>query len=81
MTAPTDHDDAEPFDQPSSVQAKDGQVAVRGPDGVDVALTPLAAAETGERLIYAAAHARGQQIAAEQAVEERQKRHGHCPDS
>lgn len=51
------------YDEPSEVTANDGEVKIDGPDGVDVALTPDAAAETSDRLLYAAAKARGQQIA------------------
>ena len=39
------------YDEPSYVEAKDGQVSVEGPDAVKVSLTPEAACETGERLI------------------------------
>ena len=48
------------YDEASTVTAKDGTVMVDGPDHVDVAVTPEAAAETGERLIDGAAHAAGQ---------------------
>ena len=49
-----------PYDEPSDVAAKDGAVSVKGPDAVDVALTPDAADETGDRLIQGARDARGQ---------------------
>jgi hypothetical protein len=58
--------DKEIYDTPSEVTAKDGEVKVEGPDGVDVSLTPHAAAETSDRLLYGAAKARGQQIAEEE---------------
>ena len=50
-------DKTETYDEPSSVSAKEGRVHVDGPDAVDVALTPEAAAESGERLIDQAATA------------------------
>lgn len=53
-------DKNETYDEPSVVTAKDGEVHVDGPDAVDVALTPEAAAESGERLIEQAATAAGQ---------------------
>lgn len=51
----------ETYSKPSEVTAADGKVLVDGPDGVDVALTPDAAAETGGRLIDEAARAAGQE--------------------
>lgn len=48
------------YNKPSDVVAIDGKVLVDGPDGVDVALTPEAAEETGGRLIDQAAKAAGQ---------------------
>lgn len=48
------------YDEPTDVTAKDGNVVLDGPDHVDVAVTPEAAVETGERLIDKAAHAAGQ---------------------
>jgi hypothetical protein len=50
----------ETYDKPSEVASEDGRVLVDGPDGVDVALTPEAALETGGRLIDEAAKAAGQ---------------------
>lgn len=52
-------DDAEPYEEPSKVKAKDGVVKVKGPDHVDVELTPEAAVETSDRLLDAAMKARG----------------------
>jgi hypothetical protein len=49
------------YSKPSEVLADDGKVLVDGPDGVDVALTPDAALETGGRLIEQAATAAGQE--------------------
>ena len=46
-----------PFDQPGEVSVEQGVVLVDGPDGVAIALTPLAAKTMGERLIAAAEQA------------------------
>ena len=51
-----------PYDEPSEVTAEEGEVLVNGPDGVAVSLTPEAADETSQRLLYGAAEAKGQQI-------------------
>lgn len=48
------------YEQPSSVTAEDGEVLVKGPDAVDVALTPDAAEETSNRLLEGSMRARGQ---------------------
>ena len=48
------------FDEASHVSSNDGHVLVDGPDGVDVAMTPEAAEETGNRLIEQAVTAAGQ---------------------
>ena len=48
------------YDEASSVDATAGAVIVRGPDAVDVRLTPKAAEETSDRLLEAAMKARGQ---------------------
>jgi hypothetical protein len=48
------------YDEPSKVDAVEGQVEVQGPDEVDVALTPEAAEETSDRLLGEALKARGQ---------------------
>jgi len=50
------------YSEASHVEAEDGSVVVDGPDGVDVKLTPEAAAETSDRLLYAAGQAQSQQI-------------------
>jgi hypothetical protein len=57
------------YDTPSEVEAEDGTVAVDGPDGVDVHLTPEAAAETSERLLFGAAKAQGQLVRKRKAEE------------
>ncbi len=48
------------YDEPSEVDADGGAVSVKGPDAVDVRLTPGAAEETSERLLQGAMKARGQ---------------------
>jgi hypothetical protein len=50
------------YNEPSDVTAGVGSVSVKGPDGVDVAMTPEAAAETSDRLLKAAGDARGMEI-------------------
>ena len=52
--------DKETYSKPSEVVADEGKVLVDGPDGVDVALTPEAAVETGGRLMDQGAIAAGQ---------------------
>jgi hypothetical protein len=49
-----------PHDMPSEAEAEDGHVFAEGPDGIAHAMTPDAAAETGERLKRAAAEAHEQ---------------------
>lgn len=48
------------YEQPSDVTAKEGDVLIKGPDHVDVALTPDAAEETSDRLLEGSMKARGQ---------------------
>lgn len=48
------------YDEATDVTAKDGEVILDGPDGVDVKITPEAAQETAENLIEGAAMAAGQ---------------------
>ena len=60
----------ETYSKPTDVVAEDGRVLLDGPDGVDLALTPEAALETGGRLIDEAAKAAGQ---------EREKKIDHRP--
>ena len=52
--------DRQIHDQPSAVTAEDGDVMVKGPDDVDVALSPDAAEETSNRLLEGSMKARGQ---------------------
>ena len=42
------HEQPHVYDAPSDVDAKDGIVSVKGPDAVDVNLTPDAAVETSD---------------------------------
>jgi hypothetical protein len=50
----------ETYAKASDVVAEDGRVLVDGPDAVDVALTPEAAIESGERMIEEGLRANGQ---------------------
>lgn len=52
--------DSKIYDEASAIDAEDGTVSVKGPDAVDVRLTPNAAEETSERLLEGAMKARGQ---------------------
>jgi hypothetical protein len=64
------------YNEPSETQVVDGNVALMGPDGVSVIMTPEAALETSDRLHDTAAMARGQQIRAQQVQQERGARGG-----
>ena len=57
--------DQEIYDEPTNVDAKDGTVILKGPDHVDVRMTPGAAEETSERLLEGAMKARGQRFFSE----------------
>ena len=48
------------YNEPTHVEAEDGAVILKGPDAVDVRMTPQAAEETSERLLEGAMKARGQ---------------------
>jgi len=61
------------YDEPSKVTAEEGEVLVDGPDGVAVALTPEAAAETSDRLLAGAAEGAGQRIKAREKQEDRRR--------
>ncbi|RYG87206.1 MAG: hypothetical protein EON59_08100 [Alphaproteobacteria bacterium] len=54
-----------------SVTADQGDVEVDGPDGIDVWLTPEAAAETSDRLLAGATQAMGQRLEAARFAQER----------
>ena len=58
--------DSKIHSDPSEISAEEGEVIVDGPDGVAVTFTPEAAAETSERLLYGAAKAQGQRVAAKE---------------
>lgn len=62
------------YDTPSEVTADSGEVQMDGPDGVAVALTPDAAAETSDRLLESAVKAQGQKIQARREEEDREAR-------
>ena len=57
--------DEQIHDKPSQVDADEGIVSVKGPDGVDLQMTPDAADETSYRMFRGALKARGQQVATE----------------
>lgn len=67
--------DEKVYDEPTKVDAEDGKVVLDGPDGVDVMMTPDAALETSDRLLFGAAQAMGQRI-----QEERRQRGGRSPE-
>ncbi|MEP7130872.1 MAG: hypothetical protein ABI770_07070 [Sphingomicrobium sp.] len=48
------------YDEATEVTARDGEVVLDGPDGVDVKVTPEAAEQTADNLIQEAVKARGQ---------------------
>jgi hypothetical protein len=48
---------AEPEAEPGVASAEQGVVLLDGPNGVAIAMTPMAAEETGRRLVAAAAEA------------------------
>lgn len=58
------------YSDPSTVSARQGEVIVDGPDGVAVAMTPDAAAETSDRLLHASTQAMGQRVEAKRRKDE-----------
>ena len=50
------------YDEASDVAADDGVVSVKGPDAVNVKLTPEAAAEISDRLFKGSLKAHGQRV-------------------
>lgn len=59
------------YDEPSEIKAVDGKVAMMGPDGVSVMLTPEAAVETSNRLLDSGVEANGQRVEAQRKIDER----------
>ncbi|HEX9963915.1 MAG TPA: hypothetical protein VGB04_02920 [Allosphingosinicella sp.] len=62
------------YDQATKVDARDGKVSLDGPDGVAVLMTPAAAEETSDRLLWGAAKAQGQIVQREAREAERKSR-------
>ena len=54
--------DEEIYDEPSKINVEEGVVSVKGPDAVDVKMTPEAAVEASDRLLHGALKARGQKV-------------------
>ena len=60
----------------SEAEAVDGNVALMGPNGVSVMLTPEAAAETSQRLLHSAKAADGQRSELKREADAGHDRHG-----
>jgi hypothetical protein len=69
----------EVYDEPTTVDAKDGTVTLDGPDGVDVHITPEAAEETSDRLLEGAMKARGQTYLKDHQAPQRAQGDGPSP--
>jgi hypothetical protein len=63
------------YEEPSKVTVEDGDVHVKGPDGVDVLMTPDAAAETSDRLLEGSVQAQGERVERRWDESEQRKRH------
>lgn len=61
------------YDEATRVDAEAGNVVLDGPDGVDVVMTPDAALETSDRLLFGAAQAVGQRVQEEQRHKNREQ--------
>jgi hypothetical protein len=61
------------YDEPSKVKAEAGVVIVKGPDAVDVRMTPEAADETSERLLFGAMQAMGDKIPVAESEQESER--------
>ena len=59
-----------PYNKATDVTAEDGDVHLKGPDGVDVAMTPEAALETSERLLSGGLKAQGQKVDTDKLLKE-----------
>jgi hypothetical protein len=66
--------DGKIYDEATEVDAKDGAVSLSGPDGVQVLMTPEAAEESSDRLLFGAAKAQGQIVRREALEAERRSR-------
>ena len=50
------------YDTPGEVKVEGGNIALEGPDGIGVLLTPEAALETSDRLLDGATEAHGKRV-------------------
>lgn len=64
------------YTDPSQVSVTEEDVAVLGPDGIAVTMTPEAAAETSDRLMHASFEALGKRVTRQNAEAERRRRFG-----
>jgi hypothetical protein len=63
----------------SEVSARDGDVHVSGPGGLEYCMSPEAASETSDRLLGSAAQAQGQRVESKRAAAEYNERHPARP--
>jgi hypothetical protein len=59
------------YDEPGETKAVYGKVAMMGPEGVSVMLTPEAAVETSNRLVDRGVDANGQRVEAQRKADRR----------